>query len=193
MVNVVCPICLCTSKGLRPLAGREELADRQIPHYNENTIHEVNRVADQEQLQLLRQDIEDWNTWREQHPEIHPDLRGANLRYADLNYADLNYADLRGTDLSYANLSDANLSDADLSQAYLVVSRFFQANLNSADLSRTDLRGADLSYAKIGFTIFGDDDLRTVKGLETVEHDGPSTIGTDTLVRSQGNIPESFL
>jgi len=32
-----------------------------------------------------------------------------------------------------------------------------------------------------------------VKGLETVIHQGPSTIGTDTLLRSEGNIPETFL
>ena len=32
-----------------------------------------------------------------------------------------------------------------------------------------------------------------MKGLETVIHKGPSTIGTDTLLRSQGDIPETFL
>jgi len=32
-----------------------------------------------------------------------------------------------------------------------------------------------------------------VQGLETVRHDGPSTISAETLERSQGNLPESFL
>ncbi len=32
-----------------------------------------------------------------------------------------------------------------------------------------------------------------VKGLETVQHWGPSTIGTDTILKSEGNIPEMFL
>jgi hypothetical protein len=31
------------------------------------------------------------------------------------------------------------------------------------------------------------------KGLETVRHNGPSTIGIDTIYRSKGNIPEVFL
>jgi hypothetical protein len=31
------------------------------------------------------------------------------------------------------------------------------------------------------------------KGLETVDHHGPSTIGIDTIYRSRGNIPEVFL
>jgi len=32
-----------------------------------------------------------------------------------------------------------------------------------------------------------------VKGLETIQHEGPSTIGIDTLLRSEGAIPEIFL
>jgi hypothetical protein len=42
-------------------------------------------------------------------------------------------------------------------------------------------------------TVFGDNDLSAVMGLEAVSHDGPSTIGIDTIYRSKGNIPEAFL
>src|SRR2546429_75123 len=56
-----------------------------------------------------------------------------------------------------------------------------------------DLSRAYLSKATIGFTVFGNVDLRTVKGLETVTHSGPSTIGTNTISRSEGAIPEMFL
>jgi hypothetical protein len=45
----------------------------------------------------------------------------------------------------------------------------------------------------LGWTILADVDLSTAKGLETVRHDGPSTIGVDTIYRSQGKIPEVFL
>src|SRR5947199_312522 len=110
-------------------------------------------MANQQQLALLRQGVTAWNTWRQQHPKIHPDLIGANLSAADLSAADLREAELREADLS----------------------------------------AADLSAAKVGRTIFGDVDLRTVKGLETVAHLAPSTIGTDTLLRSEGDIPEIFL
>lgn len=50
-----------------------------------------------------------------------------------------------------------------------------------------------MSNASLCFTTFGNVDLRTVYGLETVKHLGPSTIGIDTLYRSHGEIPESFL
>jgi len=35
--------------------------------------------------------------------------------------------------------------------------------------------------------------LRNVNGLETVEHEAPSTIGIDTIFRSNGQIPRTFL
>src|SRR5436305_1431458 len=95
-------------------------------------------MANQQQLDLLRQGVDAWNTWRRQHEEVRPDL------------------------------SKANLSGADLS-------------------------GATLSKAIMRETTFGNVDLRTVKGLETIVHLGPSTIGTDTISRSEGDIPEVFL
>lgn len=42
-------------------------------------------------------------------------------------------------------------------------------------------------------TIFGDNDLGVVTGLELVNHGGPSVIGIDTLYRSGGSIAEGFL
>ena len=45
----------------------------------------------------------------------------------------------------------------------------------------------------VGLTTFGRFDLGSVKGLETVRHLGPSTIGIDTIYKSKGNIPEVFL
>src|SRR5208337_166132 len=36
-------------------------------------------------------------------------------------------------------------------------------------------------------------DLSEVQGLSSVQHDGPSSIGSDTLVLSKGRIPDTFL
>jgi len=41
-------------------------------------------------------------------------------------------------------------------------------------------------------TIFVDTDLSLVKGLNLVHHEGPSSIGIDTIVRSKGQISEKF-
>ncbi|WP_236065208.1 toll/interleukin-1 receptor domain-containing protein [Reticulibacter mediterranei] len=126
------------------------------------------------------------------------DLSGANLSIASLSYANLRWAklifailhstNLRGADLSNANLSNANLNSTDLNSADLN-----NANLDGANLRSANLINTDLSYTKVQRTIFGNVDLRHVKGLEKVKHNGPSTIGIDTLVRSEGVIPEIFL
>ncbi len=135
-------------------------------------------MANQEHLDLLKQGIQTWNQWRRQHPEVQPDLREVNLKGANL----------RGANLSNTNLSNANLSAASLNAASLS-----NANLSNANLSNTNLSNTNLSNANVGWTIFGDVDLSVVKGLETVRHEGPSTIGIDTIYRSKGDIPEAFL
>jgi len=130
-------------------------------------------------------------------------LNGANLRWADLAGANLDGADLAGAnldgaDLSEANLNGANLRWADLAGANLDGADLSEANLgkavlNQASLRRADLSATDLSEALLISTVLADVDLSMAKGLDTVQHQGPSTIGVDTIYRSQGKIPEVFL
>jgi uncharacterized protein YjbI with pentapeptide repeats len=122
----------------------------------------------------------------------------ANLSGVDLSGIYLSEVNLNSTDLSEANLSGAYLSEADLSEADLSKANLTGADLSGADLSGADLsgailNGANLNQASIGRTIFGYVDLSMVKGLETIFHIGPSTIGIDTIYRSQGLIPKAFL
>lgn len=136
------------------------------------------------------------------------DLREANLREADLSGSDLHHADLSGTDLSSALLSGAVLYEADLRAANLHAADLSGADLRGADLRaadlskavlyNTDLRGAalngaDLRRAKLAQTNLNQLDLRQVKGLDKVEHFGPSDIGIQTIYQSHGEIPEAFL
>jgi len=175
-------------------------------------------MANEEHLKILRQGVEVWNKWREENPDIQPDLsqadlfeaelsgvylREAALYWADLSGANLARANFSGAnlaraDLVWADLTGANLAGADLTGANLSGANLSGANLNwvhlwRADLWRADLSGADFSSAMVGSSKFGDIDLSGVKGLDTVIHGGPSTIGIDTIYRSKGNIPEVFL
>jgi hypothetical protein len=111
------------------------------------------------------------------------DLSGADIGGADLTGAHLREADLRGTNLSKADLSRADFSRADLSQA----------DLNGTNFSRANLRETNLSDAGIANTMFVDVDLSLTNGLDSVFHQGPSSIGIDTVFRSKGQIPDSFL
>jgi hypothetical protein len=139
---------------------------------------------------------------------VRADLGGADLTQACLSGADLTLAHLSGAHLggaylswaylARANLGHADLIGADLFDADLVWADLHDANLGRADLSAAHLGGAnldnsDFTNAQVGRTVFGNNDLSTVKGLETVKHAGPSTIGIDTIYKSKGNIPEVFL
>jgi uncharacterized protein YjbI with pentapeptide repeats len=131
------------------------------------------------------------------------DLTNANLNQskvigANLSEAKLNHALFSGTNLTSANLSRADLSESDLGEADFGSANLSNANLSGAlflatYLSRADLTGANLTGAIFAYVTLGDVDLRPIEGLETIRHDGPSTIGTDTIVSSQGDIPEVFL
>jgi uncharacterized protein YjbI with pentapeptide repeats len=135
-------------------------------------------------------------------------LSSASLRRADLTNADLHEANLTGANLIGANLSGADATDAsfpyaDLTSSHLANATFIRANLGFAKLCKSDLQFAeleganlqnsDITDAQVGFTVFGNNDLRTIVGLETVRHSGPSTIGIDTIYSSKGKVPELFL
>ena len=180
-------------------------------------------MANEEHLKILQQGVAAWNQWRKDHPMIQPDLSAADLSAAELSEVDFSGSDFSRADLREANLRKAiffraklnlaSLGGADFSQAFLAQADFSRANLvganlSGANLSRADfsganliranlslpnLSGADLSKAVVGYMTFANVDLSMVKGLDTVKHFGPSTIGIDTIYRSQGNIPEVFL
>ena len=149
---------------------------------------------------------------------IKADLRGSNLQRASFNLANLSEANLSETYLCGANLSKADLRKAifirsdlasvDLSEsdiqradfrwAYLIKAKFdgadlSGANLIEANLSKSELNRSNLSEAFVAWSCFGDNDLSHTRGLEKVKHFGPSTIGIDTIFRSEGKIPEEFL
>ena len=121
---------------------------------------------------LAKNDITIWNAWceyqRQTRDMYNPDLRRADLRRAKLHGADLvgvrlDQADFRGAAVQRVNLRGASLRDA---------------NLTGVFASKTN-------FAQI--------DLSSVRGLETIYHISPSTIGVDTLYLSKGKIPEVFL
>jgi hypothetical protein len=185
-------------------------------------------MANPEHLEILKQSVDEWNKWREEHPDVVPDLREANLEGANLSEAYLAKADLRQANLKEAKLGEATLRQALLFKANLQSAEFRWADLGGAllwganlrgaylretRLTATELRGANLTGADLGGasligaelsgadfthataweTIFADLDLSVAKGLDTIKHYRPSTLGIDTIYKSRGKIPEAFL
>ncbi len=56
-------------------------------------------MANPEHLNILKQGVETWNQWREEHPEIEPDLQEANLVGTHLEGVPLTGAPLEGARL----------------------------------------------------------------------------------------------
>lgn len=121
-------------------------------------------MPDYKQLGILKQGVEAWNRWREEHSDtaidlssaqlLRADLSGANLAGADLRRADLVQSSLVRTDLSGADLSEADCSGAclrgaDLKRAWLRGTVLRGANLSQADLSLADLSEAELHLADL--------------------------------------------
>jgi hypothetical protein len=115
-------------------------------------------------------------------------LRRAQAQFSRFNGANLSQATLRDADFSHASLRRANLTDTKLRCTDLR-----GADLRAANLSSADFKNADLTETLIGWTRFANNDLSTAKGLDSIRHFGPSTIGIDTLFRSDGKIPDAFL
>jgi uncharacterized protein YjbI with pentapeptide repeats len=121
-------------------------------------------MANREHLDILKQGVETWNEWREEHPDIRPDLwsadfRDAHLFEADLRNADLSEADLSKADLRRANLRGVDLHEANLSGAYLREANLSRSDLKGADLSNADLHGANLSRTDLGNADLSNADL----------------------------------
>ena len=115
-------------------------------------------------------------------------LTGANLRGANLSRANLDRANLTGADLTGATLNGAALTRTNLSEATFKESDFYEAVFNT-----TPMTGADFTGSIMGYTVFQNCNLSDAVGLDLVRHDAPSTLGLDSLFRSGGEIPDTFL
>jgi uncharacterized protein YjbI with pentapeptide repeats len=138
------------------------------------------------EIDLSRADLSE--TYLERLEFSHAILREANLTGAHLSKANLTGAHLQEANLARADLWDANLREANLTSAHLQ-----EAYLREANITKAKLTNADFTKARLWGTHIDDVDLRLVRGLEFVEHFGPSHIGIDTIYRSKGEISEIFL
>jgi uncharacterized protein YjbI with pentapeptide repeats len=129
---------------------------------------------------------------------IKANLSGVSLIGANFANTELIQANLEGALLIRANFSVRSVGFPGGARSVSIGSEMAGANLSRADLSYSDFGYAEVenvifSNATMAGTKFGDNDLSTVIGLDSVKHEAPSSIGIDTIYRSKGNIPEAFL
>lgn len=164
-------------------------------------------------LEKLRDGVGAWNAWRQQYPDVIPNLRkvdlsGIDITNADLSNVDFGRVELLGANLAHAklyqaeffraNLRGANLRGADLRGTKFHNADLREASLQDSDLFRADfintrLKKANFTHARCWTTAFSNVDLSEAVGLAQVIHTGPSSVDVSTLFKSGNAIPEIFL
>jgi hypothetical protein len=121
-------------------------------------------MANPEHLAILKQGVDVWNKWRDENPDVQPDLSYADLSDLDLNNANFNRTDLSGADLSGSDLCGIDFKftefdGADFRGSYLCDAIFFGFDLSHIDFEGVDLSGADLKETDLSGTNFTDANL----------------------------------
>jgi hypothetical protein len=149
-------------------------------------------MANQEHLDILMQGVDVWNNWRQQHPEIKPNLGGAGLKGANLSGANLSETNLSGAimgaKLNNACLNQTNLNDTDFKGADFTRAILIGADLSGAHLVHTNLTDATLMYCRIYGISAWDVKLNGATQLNlliTPNRVGVSTISVDNLKIAQ--------
>jgi len=138
----------------------EEVPTQNLVQENQLEIRSESEMANSEHVSKWKEGLEVWIAWRAEYPEIHPNLRGADLSNTELAGADLEFADLSGANLSQtvlnlAFLLNANFSDADMHMvnlSYCVANgetKLGRADLKHANLTGSKLIGVDLNEANL--------------------------------------------
>lgn len=165
----------------------------------------------QEHYDILKEGIESWNLWRNENPQVRPDLSWSELsltqpafrsikeQFVPKNYSGINFSKtnltgciLKGANLSFSNLSYANFQMANLRRANLSFAILHGANFDEANLTLANLVGADLTNAKFWETVLARTNFDNANGLEKIIHPGPSIIDHRTFLKSP-NLPVPFL
>jgi hypothetical protein len=130
-------------------------------------------------------------------------FRGANLNRVNFSRAILMRTDLEGATVQFSRFVRNFIEDVSFENAEISHSFFFRGWWNGIKLAAASLYGTtfqdcemtrvNFSHAILQSTIFANADLSGALRLEKAQHEGPSTIGTDTLYRSRGKIPAKFL
>ena len=109
------------------------------------------------------------------------DMRASFLTRANFSDASLHKSNLFAANMTYTDCTNAKITNADATSVNFAASNLTNTDFSYTELLRTvfdssSLAQTDFSNALMIGTIFVDCDLSSCKGLDTVKHDGSSSI-----------------
>lgn len=145
-------------------------------------------MANSEHVKSIKEGVDFWNKWRNENPDILPDLGWANLVSLNLNGIELNgcnlklafcrdsslvnaqfkNANLYGTNFQNSNLKGSNFENANLEGAHLTNAVLEGANMRGVNLKLANLDGCDLSGADL--TGAGKLKIRQLLGVKSLKN-----------------------
>lgn len=156
-------------------------------------------MANEEHAKTIKQGVESWNKWREENPEVQPDLsqfdlRGEKLQKINLENSNMSECKLQFSNLTEANLDGANLRKSKLQETCLQSSSMKNCDLSSAGMLESNLQYANLENAVLEGTQFNEDTLfnqTNLKGAKLKSATGLSASQvSEALTDKQTQLPE---
>ncbi|MBF0474997.1 MAG: pentapeptide repeat-containing protein [Deltaproteobacteria bacterium] len=128
-------------------------------------------MANLDHANKLLEGVVSWNTWRNEYPDIKPDLERLIIspetcRETPLWNAQTSLIDLRGVNLYGANLQNSKFKSVGLSRANLEQADLHEARIEWTDLREANLRHADVSRGYLEKVNFQQADLDQAKLTE---------------------------
>jgi uncharacterized protein YjbI with pentapeptide repeats len=172
----------------------------ELPDMRREEDEEEEDKYDPEHLRILNKGRDVWNQWRQENPEIIPNLSeaplanknlwgynfaNANLSYSDLTNANLAWSVLTDANLASARVINANLASSDLTGANLIDARMTDANLANARMTGADMKGTKTTRMKTAHV-----DLTSTDGL-TTEQIFQAKIGDGVILPEGVELPGS--
>lgn len=164
-------------------------------------------MANKKHLDIIKgMTVKEWNIWREECPDQIPDLVGADLKGMNLERINFSGSDLTGVDLRGANLHLAYFGACTIPRREGLLSYWSSCWLEDANLSEANLTQAvfisycyKTNFAKslCNYTRFVDieclHDALGLKDIVVTALNSRASIGVDTILKSKGFLPDSFL
>jgi Pentapeptide repeats (8 copies) len=138
-----------------------------------------NKMANQEHLDILKQGIDAWNAWRNEHPKIQPDLSTADLYLANLSTANLSTATLVETNFTRAILTDCRVYG--ISAWKVELTGATQNSLIITPKNESTITVDDLKIAQFMYLLLNNQEIRDI--IDTIARKAVLILGRFTFRR----------